>query len=486
MTSLQLPEPTPSTHNSKTKKVRKIPIFERVMAIIALGNFALVLFNMSYIAGRDFYFHNFPEITRKYDPIKGIEPHRDTQQYLNKIEALKNQVGETGIRSPESAEILRELQELSAEMIQQNPFQIADKSGTLEKIKNRMRDHIPNPDDSSTQAFMAFWSQEHLANQWDSQISWFEANISPLIATNYYRRIGENGEFIDGFWWIDLPFIVIFAIELLGRTYLLSRRYLTITWLEAILWRWYDLLLLIPVWRWLRVIPVGVRMSQAQLPNMEPIRSEMSRGFVATFAQELTEVVVIQILNQIQSSIRQGEVTERILESQNQPYLNINGVNEIEVIATRLIQVTIQKVLPQLQPDVEALFRYSIQSAVEKSPVFQTWHKIPGVQDFSTRLTERMVMELSKAVTEGPQSLYSGVKTAMEDPVGTKLTNQLVQNFGKHFGAELKQEHAVEEIQSLLSDLIEEIKLNYVKRISEADFDKILEETKQLEQMGRR
>jgi hypothetical protein len=68
---------------SKQKPLKSSDLFlERVMAIIAMGNLCLVLFNISYIPWRDFYLRNFPQITRIYDPVKGIEDHRETKNYL--------------------------------------------------------------------------------------------------------------------------------------------------------------------------------------------------------------------------------------------------------------------------------------------------------------------------------------------------------------------------------------------------------------------
>ena len=49
------------------------------MAIAATVNLGLVLFDLSYVPWRDFYLRNFPGLIRVYDPIKGIEPHRETE-----------------------------------------------------------------------------------------------------------------------------------------------------------------------------------------------------------------------------------------------------------------------------------------------------------------------------------------------------------------------------------------------------------------------
>jgi len=135
--------------------------FERVMAITATVNLVLVFFDLSYVPWRDFYFRRVPGITRLYDPIKGIEPHRDTKQYLEAVDGLEKQVIQTGLNSPQVKTKLEELHFLSKEMIDSNPFAGAGKSGTLEKIKNRMREHVGQK--SAKGAFNTFWSQEYLS-----------------------------------------------------------------------------------------------------------------------------------------------------------------------------------------------------------------------------------------------------------------------------------------------------------------------------------
>jgi len=477
----------PSPNSKSPKKSPKIPWFERLMALIALGNLSVVLFDISYLPWRDFYFRQLPLLTQVYDPFKGIKPHRDTQKYLESLDQLKNQVLQTGLASPQVTAKLQELDNLSAKMIDEDPFRVASKSGTLEKIKDRMRDRAPNPEDSAKQSFKTFWSQDYLTRQgWQPEINWFDAKIKPLIATNYYRAMGENGEFTDNFWKIDLPFIIIFAIEFLARTYTISRRHRSVTWRAAMLWRWYDIFMLIPGWRLLRVLTVTIRIHQAKMPDLQPIRTQISRGFVANFAQELTEVVVIQLINQMQQSISSGELAKQLFQSQKQRYLDINNINEIEAIATHLVQITVYKVLPQLQPDLEALLRYNIELFLKQSPLYQGWKQVPGLGNLPEQLAEQLVAELSKLATLGPQDAYEAFKIASEDPIGTKLSGQLVQHFGQALGAELQQQQTWQEIQMLLCDFLEEFKINYIQRLSEEDFEKILEQAKELQRIAPR
>ena len=253
------------------------------MAIVATVNLGGVLFDLSYVKGRDFYLRKLPALTQVYDSIKGIEPNRETQNYLNTVNALKEQVSQTGLQSPQAEALLAQMRSLSGEMIENNPFEVANKTGTLEKIKNRLRASIGK--ESIGEAFCIFWSQGYLSEAgWQQEIDFFNKTIQPLIELNYYRPIGENGEFVDYFWRIDLPFVALFSLEFLARTFYISRRHTGIRWIDAMLWRWYDVFLLLPFWRWLRVIPLTFRLKKAKLLNLESVRQQISQGLVANVA----------------------------------------------------------------------------------------------------------------------------------------------------------------------------------------------------------
>ncbi|WP_196510349.1 hypothetical protein [Nostoc sp. NZL] len=83
-------------------------------------------------------------------------------------------------------------------------------------------------------------------------------------------------------------------MELLARTFYISRRDRSLSWLEAILRRWYDIFLLLTFWRWLRIIPVTIRVYQADLLNIEPLRSQLNHDFAVSFAEEITVMVVFK------------------------------------------------------------------------------------------------------------------------------------------------------------------------------------------------
>ncbi|MBD2774871.1 hypothetical protein [Iningainema tapete] len=457
--------------NTRSPHGRKL-LYERLMAIIALVNLFLVLFDLSYVSRRDFFFRNLPQVVQIYDKVKGIEPHRETENYLAAVNTLTQQVRQTSLQSPQVAQQLEELRRLSVEMIESNPFAGASKSGTLEKIKNRMREHIGEK--SAKQAFATFWSQRYLSSNLSQEIDFFDHKIAPLIATNYYRQIGEDGEFIDRYWIIDLPFIILFALELLIRSYYIKATQPSFSWLNAILWRWYDLFLLLPFWRWLRIIPVIIRLDQAKLFTLQPVRQQIHQGIVANFAEELTEIVVVRVINQIQGSIQRGELVGWLLQKENlRPYIDLNNINEIEALVGILVKTVVYQVLPKIQPEVTAILRHNIDNVLNQSPIYRNLQYLPMMGKMQSQFSEQLATQIAS-------NLYNTLVSAVEDPVSAKLSNQLVQSFSDILGTAIQKKHVLSEIQNLLLDFLEEVKLNYVQRLSQEDITQILQQTKQL------
>jgi hypothetical protein len=478
----------------RTKKPRNVS-FERLMAIAATLNLSLVLFDLSYVPWRDFWLHrnikvldykihlSLPPITPWYDPIKGIEPNRDTIAYLAAVDRLKSQLNNNGLQSPQVAASLAQLRRLSGETIDTNPFQVANKSGTLERIKNRMRDRLKQ--ESARKSFNIFWSQDYLVKfGWQKELKFFDNQIRPLFETNYFRHIGENGQPVDLFFWrIDQYFAILFALEFLARTYYISRRHADIKWTDAMLWRWYDLLLILPIY-WLfpllgllRIIPVLIRLDAAKLINLERVQDQINRGIVANFAEEITEVVVVQVINQVQGSIKRGEIGQWLAQPENRPYIDINNVNEVEAIAEIITKLFVYRIVPKIQPDIEVILRHNIENILAQLPAYRNFQGIPGLGDVPAQLTEKLVSDLSNAV-------YEALTNGIEDPVGTKLTAQLVQHLGEAIAHEAKNQHTLERLQSLLVDMLEEVKINYVERLSSQDVEAVLEQTRQLRQVG--
>lgn len=474
--------------------------FERFMALIATINLCLVAFDLTYVPLRDFWLYGevrigdvksayielegitvdlipptISQFITQYDVVKGIVPHRTTEAYLAKVERLEQElVTERATDLKAINTLLGDLRRQSIEIIQTNPFAEANKTGTLERIKNRMREYLPNSENSARQAFWQFWSPAYFLDNPTAALNFFNLEIQPLIASNYYREIGENGGYINYFGFIDFPFGVIFGLEFLARTWYISRRRTGISWLDAMLWRWYDIFFLLPFWRWLRIIPVVIRLDQARIISLNSIQKQISQGIVAGIAEDVTEVVVIRLINQMQTSVRQGDIGRLLSQSGANPYIDINNTNEIAEIIRILAKTIADRVLPAVKPEAETLLQYSIEKALKQSPAYQGIKFLPG--------SERTISTLSQQLISQSYEAFSGALQAAlaEDKQFDRLLESLVANISKSVSSELQAQQSLDKIELLLLDFLEEIKINYVERLSAEDIEEILEQTRSI------
>ncbi len=411
------------------------------------------MFDFTYIPWRDFYFRNLPIVVEHYDRFKGIEPHRETQRYLNAVEQLKLTVNQTGLASAQTRSWLQELDTLSVSLIQNNPFQVAEKTGNLEKIKNQVRDRVQNQ--SAKGSFQTFWSQAYLTKAgWDKEIDFYDQKIKPLIVTNYYRRLDLSGNYIDLFWQIDIIFIGIFAIDLLGRVYYICQRNRNVSWPQAIVRRWYDLFLLLPFAQFLRVIPVLIRCDRAKLINFDIVKSELNRLFVGQIVNELTDGVVIQVLSQTQAAVKRGQIAQIIRGYLQQPHIDLNNTNEIEVLFELILELIVYRVIPKIQPDLEAIFRHLFQKALSESPAYRNLRLLPGIGELPAQAIDRVVKEISG-------SIYIALTKVLEDPASGNLSRRLAKTLTQSIGDEMQRGQTIVKIESLLYDLLEEAKVTY-------------------------
>lgn len=487
------------TPSKSKRKFRLALLWERAVALVASLNYLLVLFDLTYLPLRDFWLHGevqllsfdigpvsfpglplkvpLPPIDQWYDPIKGIQPYRDTEQYLEKVDDLEEIIFQTSLQSLEVSQMLEDLRQSSVEMIETNPFQLADKTGDLEKIKNKMREHFSPEKDSAKEAFSEFWSLDHLtASSAKDELEFFNEEIRPLIEANYYRPIGETGDFVDYFGLVDFPFFLIFLTDFLGRTWFISRQRIGVSWLDAMLWRWYDIFFLIPLWRWLRIIPVTIRLDQAKLVDMSAIQKQARQGFVAEIAGDMTQVVVIQIINELQSSIRQGEIANLLQQREVRPYIDLNETDEVAALTKIMVQMTVNQVFPAIRTDIEDLLRHNVDKILNQSQAYQGLERVPGVETIRTQLTERLVQQIT-------QALYDGLDAAIaDDPVGDQILQRLIRHLGEAYGSQMQTQKTLDEIQYLLNAFLEEVKVNYVERLSQEDLEDILDQTRAIRQ----
>ncbi|YAI81471.1 MAG: hypothetical protein ACQJCO_06525 [cyanobacterium endosymbiont of Rhopalodia sterrenbergii] len=489
--------------NYRKKYLHLQHFLEKLIALIVLVNYGFVIFDLTYISLRDFWLQGRVQLylkigalekeipkkpirilpfklTKYYDWVKGIEPNRDTENYLKTVDKLTDILSKIDdpIQDQQISYLLSYLRQQSIEIIEQNPFLVADKIGTLERIKNKIREHIfGSKNVSSKESFELFWSQENWhQNGLTNELIFFNDQIRPLLETNYFRPVGENGEPINNFGLIDFPFSFIFFIELMTRSWYISRRHTGINWFDAMLWRWYDILLLIPIFRWLRVIPLIIRLDKSNLINVKAIKKQTSQGFVAGIAQEITEIVVINVINQVQFSVHKGTIRNLLKKTDANAYTDVNNINEVAEIVKIIGYLFINKVVPQIRPELEVFIEYNIKQALIEISAYSNLEKLPGFKFIETQLTKTIASQLYKGLSKGLKQVL------IKDPQFDELFEKLADKLTHTMILELQDQQSIEQIEMFLSNFLEKLKVNYVRRLSTEDFEQILEQTRALRQ----
>ncbi|AFY69560.1 hypothetical protein Pse7367_1266 [Thalassoporum mexicanum PCC 7367] len=455
--------------------------WKRLAAVVAIINFGLVLFNLSYVPLRDIYLREIPIVVHYYDPIKNIEPHPDTEQYLDTVDALTTQLATnepsepsepSELRSPQIINLLSDLRQQSQSLLDRNPFIVANKFGTFARLRRIMQAQMGT--NSAAEAFKQFWSPTYLEEAGISQaLAFFDAKVRPLLAINYYRSIDINGDFIDNFWRIDIFFVVFFGAEFLLRTFIRSLRKPTVSWWDAILRRWYDLIMITPIWRWLRIIPVVAKLHQSRLINLERIMAQVTYEPAAYLADRVSQFLLVRLVDQVQDSVNQGEVARMLL--QDGSYIQVSNIDKIEAISDRLLQLTIYKVVPQIQPELKSFLRHSLEESFKQFEFYEGLKNLPLIGMLPQGATDQLADYLSQSIGDVMALSYA-------DEEGRELLDRLTEQVKQVLRTELQDVATQKELQNLLSDLLEELKINYFKQSSKIDPEAIMTEVDRMNQ----
>ena len=439
--------------------------WKNFIAVVAVINLVLVLFDFSYIPLRDVYLKHIPAITI-YDSVKSIEPHPVTERYLNTVDVLETELKKTSLQASSIPSLFTSLRQQSIDILTENPFSSANKFSTFATLNRRMEYHMDTL--SAKKSFTDFWTQDYFHKVGiEEALSFFDSKIRPLLEVNYYRSVDENGQFIDKFWLIDIGFVVFFSLELLARTSWVSRQQDNISWWDAILRNWYDGLFLLPKWQWLRVIPVAVKLHRSSYINTERILEQVTYEPVVYLAHRVSMFLMVRLINQTQESIETGDAVSSLLQSKG--YVKVGEVDNFDAITDRVLKLVIYRVLPEVQPDVEVFLQHSLKGALKESDFYQVLKNIPGMNMIPAELSEQLADYIAETAYEILASSYS-------DTQGRLLFENLTQNFRVALRKQLQDRQLQQELQPLISDLLEELKLNYIKRAKEKDPEATLDE----------
>lgn len=437
-------------------------LWRQGVVVIVLVSLMLSVFNMTYISMRGIYLQYVPGLVRLYDPLKGIDPHPITQHYLARVSQLRQEVSQAGLLSAPARAIVRDLEGQSISLLEENPYIISGQANLAAKLNRRMRGYVGTL--SAKDAFRQFWTVEYLDQiGWESADEFFQKKIEPLLQRSYFRETLPTGQFVDEFWRIDLWFVAFFGVEFLGRTFVTSRQQKDVTWRKAIVRRWYELPLVLPFWRWMRIVPLLVGLHRTDLFKVEKLIAQMSHEPVAYLSEKASQYLLVQLISQTQDSVHEGTLFDASPNSK----VVIGDRKKVGLIADQLIKITILRVVPTVRPEIEDLLRHSLERALTSTELYESLRGVPGLNALPDSALDSVANYLAQATCTVLEESYA-------DREGQLLIDRLSQNFRQALRQELQDKAASQEIQVMLIDLLEEIKVNYVQGAEQRDPEQMM------------
>ncbi|WP_259721291.1 hypothetical protein [Synechococcus sp. CS-1328] len=491
--------------------------WDRFVALWAAVNLLWVGFDLTYIPLRNFWLQRnlyplqslplrvpvpfLPDLTPLVDPIKGIEPHRETQAYLDQFERLDRalQTGtsppgsppaaglptngspassSTGSFNPEQRRLLEKQVKLTQQMIDSNPFLAANASGTLEKIKNLLRQRADET--SAKQAAAELLDPAWLRNHpWSRERIFWREQLLPLVATNYWRSIDENGRPTDHFWFYDLVlFQSVFALDILLRCLRIRRRLPGLSWRDALLRRWIDLPLLLPFWRWLRLVPVVERLQSSGLINIEPLRAVISRGVVAMLAVELFEVLSLQLVDGIQQLVRSRRWPERLRALRSHQSVISPDEQELVELVRIWAPLLLNQVAPRLEPEIQGVLGHALQQSLQNTIVPGPLRRIQLLMQVEQGLSRQLANGMVESLLD--VSRGTGERLQRRDDLQLELLQRFIDRFWEELASALENGEALLRSQALLCSLLEQLKRTYLGQINRASIEALIEELEEI------
>jgi hypothetical protein len=458
--------------------------WDRAVAIWAGLNLLWVGFDITYVPLRTFWLQRnltplpqlplviplsvLPDITPLYDPVKGIEPHRETQAWLSSFRRL-DQALLAGRPEPQRRALEQRQLELTVAMINENPFAASGNSGTLEKLKNRLRQRagLDSAKASAARLLGDAWIQQR---GWQQERRFWQQQILPLVATSYWRSIDENGRPTDHFWRFDLAlFQSVFVLDILLRVLRLRRRFPGLSWRDALLRRWIDLPLLLPCWRWLRLAPVVERLSSADLINIEPLRAAVSRVVVSLLALELFEVLALQLVDGTQSLIRSPQWPRWIRNLRSHQSVLPAQERELVELVRLWGPLLLGQVAPRLAPQLQDLLGHALQ---------QSLREMPGGAVVPSGITRQLASGMVESLVD--LSRVTAGRLGRSDDRQVELIQGIGDRFWEELAAALERDSTLERSQILLCALLQQIKRNYLGQVNRAGIDALMDELDEL------
>jgi len=343
------------------------------MVWVALINLWMILFDITYLWLRPIYFRYVPVVTRVYDPVKGIEPHPLTEQFLETIDTTRNLL----LQKPSHEALARQVQQLrglTVRILEENPFQRSGRTALYQSLVETVARQAGTTSDALKnreqleRAVAILWPADAGALRY--RLEHLAPSFLRALRTNYYRTIDRWGRPTDHFWMLDLPFLLVFWLEFLVRWAMAVRRRTHARWYCFPIFNWYDVLGLLPSdyfrpFRLLRLVSVYMRLRRSELSSIgKDYFSRTVAYFSNILTEEISDRVALRILSELEEEIRDGTHV-RIARATVEPRrADIERVIVDEIVAVLTDEETMAR--------LRELLHLNLENAVRDSERLQT------------------------------------------------------------------------------------------------------------------
>jgi len=245
----------------------------------------------------------------------------------------------------------------------------------------------------------------------------------------------------------------------------LRRRFPGLSWRDALLRRWIDLPLLLPVWRWLRLAPVVERLSGAGLINVEPLRAAVSRAVVSLLALELFEVLALQLVDGTQSLLRSPQWPRWIRSLRSHQSVSLNDERELVELLRLWGPMVLGQVAPRLSPELQSVLGHALQ---------QSMRDLPGGAVMPAAVSRQLATGVVDSLMELSRSTAD--RLAQRDSRQVELLQRFGDRFWEELALALERGGTLERSQQLLCTLLQELKLTYLAQVNRAGIDALMDE----------
>ena len=211
------------------------------------------------------------------------------------------------------------------------------------------------------------------------------------------------------------------------------------------------------------MVPVTERLSKAELIQLEPLRTVVSRAVVAVLALELFEVLTVRVLDAMQQLIRSPQLPQRIRNLRSHQTVADNGERELAELFRLWLPLLLSQVSPGMRPQLVALFSHALQRSVNDVVVPGPLRDLAPIQKAEQDLSDQLARNMVDGLLGLSRS--AGDRLGKRDIALEDLSIGVLDRFWDELARTLEQGPVLERSQQLVAAFLEELKRNSLQQL---------------------